>query len=547
MLTAIYARVSTEESAEKGFSIPSQLEACRRRAAEIGAINIVEYVDDGYSGGDLDRPAMNELRNDVKLGKISTVIFYDPDRFARNLMHQLIVTEEIEKAGCRLEFVNFEWKNTPEGRLFYSLRGAISEYEREKIKERTMRGKLEKARQGKVVVPQRTIGLIWDKEREVYFKDPEKAKVVQDIFEMMAYEKMTTRQIAERLNSLDIPAPSVGTRKNKNNGWTKKTVGCIIKNPVYIGEYYYNRYRHVKKENKYGKKVRTIIERPREEWIAIPVEPIIDRELWERANKQLQINGRLSHRVKRFYLLRGMLKCAKCGNNFGATTGSAGRHYKCYGTTSDGKKVCNAGMLNADKTEAVIWDAVKEALKDPERILKAVEREQKGFEIDRKKAETRLTSVEHELQMIEDKKQQILSLFRANLLTQEDVAKELAILKKKADILMGEKVKAERVVKVHQISKQNAEIIRNICSEVAANIDHLDDHQKREILEIFIEEITVTVEKTNSPNSPKVFEIKGLLPINKLHTDTSLVGEVPHTYFNLDLGERAKGIIKEPD
>src|SRR5690242_2638446 len=99
---AIYARVSTAEQAEKGYSLETQLAECRRKAAELGASGVEEFIDDGYSGEFIDRPALARLRNHLESGQFSQVIVFDPDRLARNLAHQLIITEEIEKAGVKL-------------------------------------------------------------------------------------------------------------------------------------------------------------------------------------------------------------------------------------------------------------------------------------------------------------------------------------------------------------------------------------------------------------------------------------------------------------
>lgn len=81
------------------------------------------------------------------------IVIYDPDRLARNLAHQLIITEEIEKSGAKLLFVSVTFEASHEGNLFYSMRGAISAYEKEKIKERTTRGKKGKARTGFALNP----------------------------------------------------------------------------------------------------------------------------------------------------------------------------------------------------------------------------------------------------------------------------------------------------------------------------------------------------------------------------------------------------------
>jgi len=106
------------------------------------------FIDDGYSGAELDRPALNRLRQAAKEGRIDIVLCYDPDRISRKLYHQMILAEEFEKQGIKLEFFTQDMGTSPEDRMFFNMRGLVAEYEREKIRERTMRGNREKARQG---------------------------------------------------------------------------------------------------------------------------------------------------------------------------------------------------------------------------------------------------------------------------------------------------------------------------------------------------------------------------------------------------------------
>ena len=149
---AIYVRVSSEEQAQHGYSLDAQRHACRIRAQQLGATTMVEFADEGVPGTILERPGLTKLRQAVMRRDVDVVVIYDPDRFARSLAHQLLVTDEIERAKIRLDFVNFEWQNTPEGKLFYAMRGAFSEYEREKIRLRTSTGRIQKARQGKLPI-----------------------------------------------------------------------------------------------------------------------------------------------------------------------------------------------------------------------------------------------------------------------------------------------------------------------------------------------------------------------------------------------------------
>ena len=83
MNVAIYARVSTAAQAEKGYSLETQVEACKQKALSLGAASIKEYVDDGYSGAYLERPALDSMRDAVSAKLHDCIIIYDIDRLSR--------------------------------------------------------------------------------------------------------------------------------------------------------------------------------------------------------------------------------------------------------------------------------------------------------------------------------------------------------------------------------------------------------------------------------------------------------------------------------
>jgi site-specific DNA recombinase len=146
---AIYVRVSTEDQG-KGFSIPTQIEACQQLATREGYIVPESHVlvDEGISGTTLDRPGLHHLRELVQAHAIAAVIVIDPDRLSRNLGHQLLLAEELEQAGVKLLIVSHPLERGPEGWLFFQMRGALAEYERAKLLERTQRGRIGRAKAG---------------------------------------------------------------------------------------------------------------------------------------------------------------------------------------------------------------------------------------------------------------------------------------------------------------------------------------------------------------------------------------------------------------
>ena len=162
---AIYARVSTDLQ-EKEHTIQSQLEAVRAYVSERGYIISGEYIDDGFSGATLERPGLDGLRDALRSEEMDVVVFHSPDRLARKAVYQGLVLEEIEKAGIRVEFLNYPVDDSPESRMLLGMQGLFAEYERAKIMERTRRGKLQRAREGALVGGHAPFGYLWIKRNE---------------------------------------------------------------------------------------------------------------------------------------------------------------------------------------------------------------------------------------------------------------------------------------------------------------------------------------------------------------------------------------------
>lgn len=276
-LKAIYARVSTEEQAKHGFSIAAQIRECAKLAGE-GQWQV--FADEGISGETLNRPALEKLRQSIEAGEIREVICLDPDRLSRKLLHQLLLTEEWDRHGVRLVFVHGSYAKTPEGNLFYALRGAISEFEKAKINERMCRGRREKARQGRVLRDFRIFGYDFDPRTEQLIINEEEAAVVRQIFSWFLHPPPGMRGIAGIARALT--RAQVPTKRGAAK-WHRQVVRQILSNRTYIGEFYQNKW-----DTSRGK----VMLRPRDEWILIPCPPIITPEVFDRAQLRLSVKSR---------------------------------------------------------------------------------------------------------------------------------------------------------------------------------------------------------------------------------------------------------------
>ena len=150
---ALYARVSSERQA-KEQTIASQLDALKRRITEDGLECDPElcFVDDGYSGSSLIRPALDRLRDQAAAGAIDRLYVLSPDRLSRRYAYQVLIVEELVRCGVEIVFLNNALGKDPEENLLLQVQGMIAEYERAQILERSRRGKRHRARQGQINV-----------------------------------------------------------------------------------------------------------------------------------------------------------------------------------------------------------------------------------------------------------------------------------------------------------------------------------------------------------------------------------------------------------
>jgi len=140
---AIYARVSTSEQ-ERQQTVQIQVERLTKAIKEKGWQLVGKYVDDGYSGELLERPALDLLLDEIEKRHIEVVLVTEPDRLARDFVVQKFVEKQINEKGARVEFLSVSSPKTEDEQLGIDILGLVSWWERRKIKARTYRGKIKK-------------------------------------------------------------------------------------------------------------------------------------------------------------------------------------------------------------------------------------------------------------------------------------------------------------------------------------------------------------------------------------------------------------------
>lgn len=290
MLTAVYVRVSTQEQAEHGYSIGEQEERLKAYCSAVGWTVYKVYTDAGFSGGNINRPALQQLITDVKLGRVQKVLVYKLDRLSRSQKDTLSLIEDVFLAHGA-DFVslseNFD-TGTPFGRAMIGILAVFAQLEREQIKERMSMGLDARAKQGKfhgsstVPIGYNYIG------GKLEINPFEAAQIVKAHELYIAGRGILS--ICEELNAAGMT--------HKHGKWLPLTLRNVIAKRTYLGETYW-----------------------RGNWYKGEHEPILSQELFDAAErlKSQKHEGYLEQGTRdgmATSYLGGLLYCAHCGAKY---------------------------------------------------------------------------------------------------------------------------------------------------------------------------------------------------------------------------------------
>jgi site-specific DNA recombinase len=404
----LYARVSTDEQARSGYSLAQQLEALRAYCEREGYEILEEVSDPGQSGASLERPGMDRVRDLVQAGGVSVVLAQDRDRFAREPAYHYLLRREFAEHGTKIRALNDRGDDTPEGELTDGILDQLAKYERAKFAEKSRRGKLRKAREGKIVATKMPhYGFKHTASRDGYEVDEATMPIVRRIFQMVASQGYSLHGIKKRFEAQGLLTPA-GKRY-----WSETFIREVIKDDVYrpytfeevetlvtpevaaqlqpdnsYGIWWFNRKRHTYKqvaengpEGKVYRKKKTTTDKPRHEWIAVPVPDAgVPRELVDVARQTIKGNSRPSSAGRRAWELSGgVLHCGGCGRRMVPhSSKSRGRYlfyYRCRQRWHQGRDACqNSRMRRVEELEPRIWDVVSGLLKEPEQLRADLDR-----------------------------------------------------------------------------------------------------------------------------------------------------------------------------
>lgn len=300
---------------EKEKTIESQIAELKKQIQVAGNVLVKEYVDNGHSGAYLDRPALDELRAALKTDSFDAVYFHSTDRIARDVMHQNIIISELINNKKQIVINGIDYEKNPENEFSLTVLGAVSQFERAKIMERTRRGWLHRLRQGQLVSQGRgTYG--YDYMRKTPTSPPalvineEQAKTVRYIFEQYANNLKGVCAISRSLEQKNIR-----TCRGKNL-WNREILIRMLQNKTYIGTRYFNTRTREKTADGTRKKNWKIVYRDQSEWIAVKVPTIVSQDLFDKAQERIKKSRERYCQPDVIFLLRGLVVCGECGRRY---------------------------------------------------------------------------------------------------------------------------------------------------------------------------------------------------------------------------------------
>lgn len=479
-MKALYARVSTEEQSKTGYSIRNQIQVCKEKAR---TTNIIEYVDDGFSGEFLERPALTQLREDVKNDKIDVVYCYDPDRLSRKLMNALIIDDEFRSKGVEVVYINGEYADSPEGKLFYSLRGAVSEFEKAKITERMSSGRKRKAKEGKVIKNSNMYG--YDYESGMLKINQSEAGVVRYIFDQFTNKQIGMNSIAKSLTNQGIK-----TKKGKDV-WHRQVVRQILMNESYTGTFYQNKWntegilrnKYIDDENK----VRPTL-RDESEWIAVSIPQIISEEQFNHAAELLkEARRRWSKASVNQYLLSGLLRCQTCGNTMvGTKMKWWGKDTFIYTDRKNHAGAKHPGCIldvKMEKLDEAVWTNIREYIDNPDKINEYKNKSDVSNEL------RQIESMKKEIEKTKKGREKLYGLFMVDGINQDEVKEQIVNLQEKENNMKIELEKLKE--RIESLNKESdPEKFKQSLKEYIGK-DKFTFEEKRNIIRIMVKQITV--------------------------------------------------------
>lgn len=516
MTVALYARVSSEQQAQS-CTIDSQLAALRERIAQDGQRLLPEheFIDQGYSGSTLIRPALERLRDAVSSGAIDKLYVHSPDRLARKYAYQVMVVDEFQRAGVTIVFLNRAMGQSPEDELLLQVQGVIAEYERAKMLERVRRGKRHRAQQGAVNVLARApygyryVSVAEGGGQARFEISPEQAQVVRRIFDWVGRERLCLGGVRRRLAEEAIASPS------GKPWWDRTTVWNLVTNTAYYGQAAFGRtrvdvptpqLRPRKGQTLSSPKKYSTYPVPASEWVMIPVPALVSQAEFDAVQAQLEENRKRSRCGQRgaSYLLQGLLVCSCCGYAYygkrispaSARYKKSSTYYRCTGCDAyrfGGQRRCQNTQIRTELLDQAVWDEVCRLLQDPHRL--AHEYQQRLDAVQDSPADADAAVLERQMAKVRQGITRLIDGYAEGYLEKAEAEPRIRRFKERLQTLEAQAQQMRSQARQEVELKLVISRLELFSAQVSAGLEQLDWTGRRELIRTLVKRVEIEPER----------------------------------------------------
>lgn len=522
---AIYCRVSSEEQ-KQGKTINSQIQELEDFAIASNYKIIERYIDDGWSGGLLERPALDRLRDAASKGLFEAVLINDVDRLSREVLHLGIIKKDLEKKGAKLIFKKLPNTEGPMSNFMINMLGSFAEFERQMIADRVRRGKKYKVEVRNLIMgntpPYGYDYIPKTKEKEGFYKiNKKEAEIVKTMFNLVVKDGLSERRAVKRLYELKISS-------RKHSAWGGSSVHRVLTNSTYIGITYWNKHKSVECDDftarinyKKQNKDRRIL-RSRDEWIQIRLPDqlkIIDEKTFYAAQLQIKRNKWYAKRnnTTNFYLLTGLVWCGQCGYRCAGTPCHGKLYYRCTNRLRMFPKPskCKAGFTGANKFDEIVWNAVVNAIQNPALILKQVEKFEEKQKEGPSQTEKEIEGAEKRLKNLAIEEERLFEAYRKQVIEIGQLEREMSKVnaEKNQLNLALKNLKNKEILQFPK--KETAKSIQEYCQSFKEKLSQFTPKERQTFLRLLLEKVIIENKRAR---------ILGVIPLNKSLQSNNIPG-----------------------
>jgi site-specific DNA recombinase len=449
---------------------------------------------------------LERVRDLAAEGQIQAVLVYSPDRLSRKYAYQILIVEELARHGVETRFLNAPSGTTAEDQLLVQFQGMIAEYERAQILERSRRGKRHRARAGEIsVLSGAPYGYRYirktDEGPASYAVIDAEARVVRQVYEHYTTTGWSIGVITRWLNAGGVPTRKMGTR------WERSTVWAMLRNPAYVGAACFGKTRTATRQRitrrlrvRGGVATRNSAnqERPREEWIEIPVPALIDEPTFARAHELLQENKvRARRRTIHPSLVQGLVSCRRCGYALSrASTRSSARlihYYRCLGSDAWrhlGGPRCHSRPVRQDLLDEIVWTEVLRLLEDPTLIQQELDRR---LAVARAADPTRQReqALQRDLARVGKSIERMLTAYQEDLLSLDQLRERMPPLRQREQALRTELQSIADQTRERAAYLRLAETLSAFLTRMRMAAHTLDMAERQRIVRLVVKEVLV--------------------------------------------------------